>query len=195
MIDLSGYGSVLSSLFVKIDIVDYDTLLFSDHNIPFEYDGDTYNSLGRLMSVTSSSSDLRASPGDITITISGIPNSYLQEILALNIKGSDVQVYRGFFDPVTGEEIEIPGNSGSGVIGKFRGRVMNVGIQENWDPQASASTITIQFSCSSVVAMLNNTTSGRRTNPIDQKALYPTDTCFDKVLSLANANLNFGAPV
>ena len=194
MIDLSGYGAVRTSLFVRIDIIDYETLLFSDHNIPFTYNGDVYNTLGRLMNVTSSSSDLRAAPGDITVTISGIPNAYLQEILDLRIKGSDVQIYRGFFDPVTGAEIAIPGNGGSGVIGKFRGRVMTVGVQEDWDPQGSSSSITIQFSCSSQVALLSNKTAGRRTNPIDQKALYPTDTCFDTTLALTKSNFNFGAP-
>jgi DNA repair exonuclease SbcCD nuclease subunit len=45
-----------------------------------------------------------------------------------------------------------------------------------------------------VVELLNNKTSGRRTNPGDQKEWYPTDLSMDRVPGLANSNFNFGAP-
>jgi len=42
---------------------------------------------------------------------------------------------------------------------------------------------------------LSNKVSGRRTNPIDQKELYPTDPSMDRVVSLASSNFNFGAVI
>ncbi len=194
MIDLSGYSALATALFVKIDLPDDSPLLFSNFDRPYTINGDLYNSLGSLMSATTSANELRAVPGEITITISGIPNARLQEIVSTRIKGSEVIVYRAFFNPQTGAALAIPGNSGSNIVTRFQGRVMSVAIQEDWDSGGNSSTITAQFNCASVVALFSNKISGRKTNPIDQQALYPTDTSMSDVPSLSNSNFNWGAP-
>jgi hypothetical protein len=194
VIDLSGYSALATALFVKIDLPDDSPLLFSNFDRPYTINGDLYNSLGSLMSATTSANELRAVPGEITITISGIPNARLQEIVSTRIKGSEVIVYRAFFNPQTGAALAIPGNSGSNIVTRFQGRVMSVAIQEDWDSGGNSSTITAQFNCASVVALFSNKISGRKTNPIDQQALYPTDTSMSDVPSLSNSNFNWGAP-
>jgi hypothetical protein len=194
VIDLSGYSSLATALFVKIDLPDASPLLFSNFDRPYTINGDVYDSLGSLMSATTSANELRPAPGEITITISGIPNSRLQEIVTTRIKGSEVIVYRAFFNPQTGAALAIPGNSGSNIVTRFQGRVMSLAIQEDWDSSGSSSTITAQFNCASVVALFSNKISGRKTNPIDQQALYPTDTSMSDVPSLSNSNFNWGAP-
>lgn len=194
MIDLSGYSALATALFVKIDLPDDSPLLFSNFDRPYTINGDLYNSLGSLMNATTSSNELRAVSGEITITISGIPNARLQEIVSTRIKGSEVIVYRAFFNPQTGAALAIPGNSGSNIVTRFQGRVMSVAIQEDWDSGGNSSTITAQFNCASVVALFSNKISGRKTNPIDQQALYPTDTSMSDVPSLSNSNFNWGAP-
>lgn len=195
MINTSGYDSVRTSLFVRIDIPDYDVLRFSNHTGSYTVKGEVYDTLGSLLNVTQSNSELRASAGELTITISGIPNSRLTEIMDLKIKGSDVVVYRGLFNPASGQELVIPGNSpNGGILGRFKGRVMNFSIVEDWDPTGASSTISIQFACSSVVELLSNKVAGRQTNPISEQNLYPTDTSMNSVLSLARSNFNFGAP-
>jgi hypothetical protein len=196
MIDLSSFSALRTALFVKIDVPDYTpgALLFSNFDRPYTFGGDTYDALGTLMSCTTNSNELRPSPGDITIGISGIPNSRLQEIVNTRIKGSEVTVSRAFFNPVTGAEISIPGNSGSNILTRFRGRVMSIGITEDWDPAGSSSTIVAQFQCASVVALFNNKIAGRKTNPVDQQVFFPTDTSMSDVPSLSNSNFNWGAP-
>jgi len=194
VIDLSGYSALATALFVKIDLPDDSPLLFSNFDRPYTINGDLYNSLGSLMSATTSANELRAVPGEITITISGIPNARLQEIVSTRIKGSEVIVYRAFFNPQTGAALAIPGNSGSNIVTRFQGRVMSVAIQEDWDSGGNSSTITAQFNCASVVSLFSNKISGRKTNPIDQQALYPTDTSMSDVPSLSNSNFNWGAP-
>lgn len=196
MIDLSSFSSVATALFVKIDIPDYTPgpLLFSNFDRPYTIGSDLYDSLGSLMSATTSANELRAVPGEITITVSGIPNSRLQEIVSTRIKGSEVTIYRGFFNAKTGADLPIPGNSGSNIVTRFQGRVMSIAIQEDWDAAGRSSTITAQFNCASVVALLNNKVAGRKTNPVDWQALYPTDTSMSDVPQLANSNFNWGAP-
>ena len=71
---------------------------------------------------------------------------------------------------------------------------MSIAIQEDWDAAGSSSTITAQFMCASVVALLNNKITGRKTNPVDWQALNPTDTSMSDVPQLANSNFNWGAP-
>jgi hypothetical protein len=200
MIDLASIASLATSLFVKItigaddsSIVD-DDLLFSDHDRAYTIAGDTYVPLGTLMAATTTSAELRPSPGEVNITITGIPNARLQNIINTRIKGSDVVIYRAFFDPVTGANLPIPGNGGSNVVKRFEGRVISVSIQEEWDTIAASSSITIQFNCASVVALMANKFSGRKTNPVDQQALFPTDTSMSDVPALANSNFNWGAP-
>jgi hypothetical protein len=196
MIDLSGYSALATALFVKIDVPDYTPgpLLFSNFDRPYTIAGDTYDELGSLMSATTSANELRPVPGEITITVSGIPNSRLQEIVNTRIKGSEVIIYRGFFNPQTGAALAIPGNSGSNIVTRFQGRVMSIAIQEDWDPTGASSTITAQFNCASVVALMANKVAGRKTNPVDQQALFPTDTSMSDVPSLSNSNFNWGAP-
>jgi hypothetical protein len=196
MIDLTSFSSIATALFVNIDIPDYTPgpLLFSNFDRPYTISGDTYDALGTLMSATTSANELRAVPGEITITVSGIPNSRLQEIVSTRIKGSNVTILRGFFNPTTGADLIIPGNSGSNIVKRFQGRVMSIAIQEDWDAAGRSSTITAQFMCASEVALLGNKVTGRKTNPVDWQALYPTDTSMSDVPQLANSNFNWGAP-
>jgi hypothetical protein len=142
------------------------------------------------LAITNTVSDLRASPQEISITISGIPSDNIIDILTNKVKGSDVRVYRVFFDSTTGEFLEIAGNP----AGKFNGIVNNFDITDELDMGSSTGTIALTLTCSNVVELLNNKVTGRRTNPIDQKLYYPTDLSMDRVPALAKSNFNFGAP-
>jgi hypothetical protein len=191
MIDLTPYGAIQTSLFVSIDVPDYDVLTFSDYNRPITIDSVTYTGLGSLVAISDSTSSLRSSPGDLTITISGIPNSSIAEILNNKIKGSSVVVWRMVFDPTTGQKINITGNP----AGRFRGIVSNYSLEEDWNTGSQTASNTILLTCASTVEILSNKISGRRTNPVDQNALYPSDLSMDRVPTLANSNFNFGAVI
>jgi hypothetical protein len=200
-IDLSNYSSIESGLFVRIECSYYKTssgatpttqvLTFSDYVRPVTIGSDSYLGLGRLLGITSSSSELRVTSNDISISISGIPNSSISAIIHSRIKGSDVLIYRALFNSTTGAVLSISGNP----LGRFKGVITNYSLSEDWDSENRSSTNTITFNCSSILDVLANTASGRRTNPEDQKGLYPTDLSMDRVPSLVGANFNFGAPV
>jgi hypothetical protein len=184
-IDLSAYRSIQTNLFVKLVIPGYDTLTFSDYHKNFTYNSVNYTGLGQLLSISNTEDSLRASPSDITISISGIPTANITDILDNKVKGSSCEVYRGFFNVDTGNLLSIAGNP----AGKFQGVVSNYDITDDLTMGDDTGTISLTLTVTSVVELLQNKITGRRTNPQD----FPNGD-MDRVLPLQKSNFNFGAP-
>jgi hypothetical protein len=185
-VDLSAYDSIQTNLFVKLDIPDYDVLTFSDYHKDYTILGTVYQGLGELLAVTATVNNLRAAPDEITVSIAGIPSANITDIIGNKVKGSSLRVYRGFFDPVTGELLSIAGNP----AGKFQGIVSNYNISDELDMGSSTGSIVLTLTVTSVVSQLENKLSGRRTNPAD----FATESSMNRVSALAKSNFNFGAP-
>lgn len=190
VVDLTSTKHVQNNTFVRINVPDYGVLRFSDYHIEYSINSESYQNLGLLVSVSSTSSELRASPDAVNIAISGIPANFISDILAEKIKGSDVQIYRALFDPITGNLLSLSSNPTI----KFRGVISNFEINNSLSEGELLGSITLILECSSYIEILQNKVSGRRTNPIDQKEISSTDTSFDRVPSIAKSNFNFGAP-
>lgn len=198
-IDLSSYSAVETALFVKIECDYYraapgdtptpQTLLFSDYTRPITLNGDVYPGLGKLLGITGTDSSIRTSAKGISVTISGIPDANLYEVINSRFKGSRISVYRLLLDPNTHQPLAIAGNP----TGRFFGLINNFGLDEDHDVISGLSSNTITFTCSSQSEILGNKIAGRRTNSADQKTFFPTDISMDRVATLANSNFNFGA--
>lgn len=192
--DLTPYVSIQSNLFVDITIYDdagiSEVVRLSDYHRSLTIGADSYTGLGTLMAITDSSSDIRATPYEVTITVSGISLSDVAKFGSSNIKGSRVRVRRALFDPATGVLLPISGNP----AGRFTGIVNNYALSEEYSSEDKNSTATIALICSSNVNVLESKISGRATNPEDQKALNANDISMDRVPNIANSNFNFGAP-
>ena len=191
MIDLSLYSAVDTALCARIDVPGYAVLRFNDSSRSVVISGETYPGLGNLLSITDSSMNLRVSPGNLSITISGIPSTSIAEIVNNRIRGSAVTIWRVFRNATTGEVLNINGNP----MGRFTGIVSNYSLEETWDNDSLSATNTILLDCASTIEVLNNKVSGRRTNSQDQKSWYPSDVSMDRVANLANSNFNFGAVI
>lgn len=189
-INLSGYSNVATGLFVSIVASPTTTLRFSDYNATVVIDTYEYKGLGQFVGITSSSSDLKSTPGGITLTLSGVPSTAISEVNALGLKGAEVIVQRVFFDAVTQVVLPITGNP----IGRFIGIVDNYSLNEEYDSDARSSQTTISLTCSSVVDLLENKIAGRKTNPSSNKSYYPLDVSMDRVPALVGANFDFGVP-
>ena len=185
---LTSYGSIESNLFIKITLTS-STLLFSDRLISTVINGDTYVGLGKLLSVSGSNSELRSSSGEITIGISGVPNSMISDIIAANIKGNNITITRGLFNATNGTFLSaITGNP----IKRFAGYVNNISLEEEFDIDTRTSANTLLLTCSSNVDILDNKISGRKTNPVSQKKFYASDLSMDRVPSLESSYFDFG---
>lgn len=194
-LDLSAYPAIQTALFVKLVVEDYGTDRFSTMPYPYdilELDGVyyTYTALGQLLSISETSTELRATGQQLTVALSGIPVANITLAQQAKLKGSTIEVYRAYFDPTTGALIDQAGNP-SGV---FQGVVNNFGLGDELSEGSLSGTVTLSLVCSSVVEVMGYKRAGRRTNPLDQRTFYPTDPSMDRVLKIANANYNFGAP-
>jgi hypothetical protein len=188
-LDLSSYSAIQTNLFVRIDIPGYQVLKFSDFNIPYTINSESYTALGSLVGVTDTTNELRATSQDVTISISGIPDANVSDIINRRVKGSNVIIYRAFFNPSTGQLLSISGNPAQ----KFQGIISNYDITDELEMGSLTGTVALTLTATSIVELLNNKVAGRRTNPTDMKQYYPTDVSMDRVLSLENSNFNFGA--
>lgn len=189
-INLSGYSNVQSGLFVTIDVDGTNVFRFSDYNTTITIDGYDYKGLGQFVSITTSQSELKTSPGPVSISMSGIPSTSISSVTSLGMKGAKVIVQRIFFDASTGSVLAISGNP----VGRFIGIINNYSLNEEYDIVGRTSSTTIVFSCSSVVEILENKIAGRKTNPSSYKNFYPTDISMDRVPALIGANFDFGVP-
>lgn len=200
-IDLSNYKQIGSALTVKIEVEQYKSssnenlpyssqvLTFSDSLYPLTVNGQQYVPLGNLMSVSSTTNELRSSGSSLTVAVAGIPTSRMREILNSKFKGSAISIHRVVFDAETNAVLNITGNP----AGRFFGVVDNYSIDESWDQENRTSSLTIAFECTSLQAMLENKVSGRKCNSESHRAFYPNDPSMDRVTALAGANFDFGA--
>jgi hypothetical protein len=182
-VDLSTYKSIRTNLFVRILIPQYKAqaadayssqyLYLTDRRTSYTLNGQAYIGLGRLVDISGTNSELRSSTDTLTITISGIPNSSISEIVNSKIKGSQVIVWRVLFDATTGTALSTQYDDDGNPPTRFRGFIDNYSLVEEWDSDARTSSNTIVITCASSIGVLENKISGRKTNPQSQKKLYP----------------------
>jgi len=189
--DLSSQSAIQTAFFVRMDIPGYQVLRFSDFSRPFTINSESYTALGQLMGISNGVSEMRASGQEVNITITGIPSTNISDVLTYRYKGSEVVVYRGVFNPATGQLLSGVGTNPSQ---RFKGIITNFGLFEEYDREARSATNTIVFTCASDVRLLENKVAGRRTNPTDQKSFYPNDLAMDRVPNLVKSQFQFGAP-
>jgi hypothetical protein len=182
MVDLTNYKYIQSIMYVKLEIPGQPIICMSDYKTSQTIDGDVYNALGYFVNITDTSSDLKITNSELTITLNGVPNYTIGSFLSMPVKGSKVTVKRGLFQP--GSDTLIT------VTGKFKGIVNNIGIVDNQDGSKASSTINLI--CKSDVGMVASRIAGRRTNPSDEKLFFPNDKSMDRVPALTNAKVNFG---
>lgn len=198
-IDLSTYTSIGSALAVRLEITKYrvnsgdaftsQVLRFSDHLYPLTINSESYLGLGTFLAITSTNSELRSSTAPITVTISGIPTTSINEVVNSRIKGSKIDIWRVIYNPSTNQVLNITGNP----AGRFYGYVTNYTISEEYDFESKTATNTVELICNSVQEVLENKIAGRQCSPNSHKSFYPNDLAMDRVPNLAGSNFDFGA--
>ena len=200
-VDLSSYKTIKTCFLVRIQVDQYRTdptgsysaqvLRFCDDQVSITVTENgspaTYVGLGNLVSISSARSELKANESQVSISLSGIPNPSLAEIMNSKIKGSQVEIYRALYD-TSNNVLSVSGNP----VGRFFGIVNNYNLDENYDVENKVSTNTITLVCSSWIDILKYKVAGRRTNPYDQQAWFPGDLSMDRVPNLTGSNYNFG---
>lgn len=213
---LEGYENIEVGLFARMEFPrgtyrtgpneDFNgaqvNLTFSDYNRTiyiYNSDLDTFEEylpLGNMVSISTLDNEIRASAAPVTMAISGIPDSSIAEVVHSRIKGCKVKIFRGLFDPVTGNALNIPNTVNP--FGRFTGFVENFSITEDFSWPDGTNSHRVVFQLSSNVEILSNKISGRQTNPesyrYSNRFLRLEDPSMDRIVALVGANFNFGVP-
>jgi hypothetical protein len=150
-------------------------------------DGQVYGPLGGLLAVGVQQRDIRVTSADTSISISGIDGNNMAVVLGTLIRGSKLEITRGFYggDGNVANNYVLTSNAH-----RFTGIVTNYNISE--ERQDNDDNFTITLNASSFKSVLENRIAGRKTNSESWKEYNPTDTSMDRVPSLADRAFSFG---
>lgn len=144
-------------------------------------DGQEYTPLGGLLGVGQQQRDMRVTSADTSVSLSGIDGNNIVMVLDTKIRGSKLEITRGFYNN---------NYALTSTAQRFTGIVTGYAINE--DRQESDDNYTITLNASSYKSVLENRVAGRKTNPVSWKEFSPNDTSMDQVYSLADQWFDFG---
>jgi hypothetical protein len=177
--------------FVKLTVGTAATVYtFCNAAAPITVGGITFSNLGALLSVGDVQRDIKATSDDMTIQLTGINPSNIALILSNDIKGSLVEVWRGFFDS-NNQIITTPTTQ---FFKRYQGIINSVSITEDFNSEARTRIATCSISCSSMRRILENRLSGVKTNQNNWQFIYPNDTSMNRVSEISNTFFDFGSP-
>jgi hypothetical protein len=186
-----------------------ELIYFDTNNVPTlpanrgggVYTSSTFSCLGGLMQVGEQHRDLRVTSFDTNVVITGLdPGGYdshgdpgganttgsnIYRVLSSPIRGSIIEIYRGFYD-----------NNYNLVnfVQRFRGVVTGYQITE--EIQDGMDMFSVALNCSSYKRILENNIGGRRTNNNEWTNFYAgADTSMSNIEALSGTEFNFGKTV
>ena len=155
-------------------------------------DANPFTALGALMRIGDTSRDIKSTANETTVTIVGLDTSYLGWILGQDIKGSQIEMWHGFFD--TEGALITTGGTG-GLYQCFNGYISSFSISEQWNEEVRSYIGVISVAASSIQLILQNRTAGRFTNNNSWTFYNPTDTSMNRVAFISTINYAFGKDV
>jgi hypothetical protein len=177
--------------FVKLTVGNAATVYtFCNAAAPITVGGITFSNLGALLSVGDVQRDIKATSDDMTIALTGIDPTNVGIILGNDIKGSLVEVWRGFFDS-NNQIITTPTTQ---FFKRYQGIINSVSITEDFNSEARQRIATCSISCSSMRRILENRLSGVKTNKNNWQFIYAGDTSMNRVSEISNQYFDFGSP-
>ena len=178
--------------FVRLQIGNPVTSTYSFCNAaaPITVSGITFANLGMLLSLGDIPQDIKSTSDDITISLTGIDPANIALILSSNIKGSTVEIWRGFLD----SNNQIITSPTTQFFKRYTGIINSVGISEDFNDQARTRVATCTIACTSMRKVLENRVAGLKTNQKSWQFYYPSDTSMNRVAAISNQYFDFGAP-
>lgn len=157
------------------------TLTFSSSYKEETISNVVYTPLGGLLAVGAQNRNIRVTQGDTTIALSGIDGNNIQQVLSTKIRGSDVEVLRGFYDNNMVLQNTYP---------RFRGIITTYAITEEREGQEDNFTVSV--GASSYKTVLENRVAGRKTNKESWQFFNNTDTSMNQVYAISGVQFDFG---
>jgi hypothetical protein len=151
-------------------------------------DGTTYEPLGGLLQVGAQARDLRVTSADTSIALSGVDGNNIYIVLGTKIKGSLVEITRGFYGTSDGNVANLYNLTNT--YPRFTGIVTSYSITE--EREGDTDNFTVAINASSYKAVLENRVAGRKTNKSSWQVFDSTDSSMNNVYSIADQAFEFG---
>jgi len=152
-------------------------------------DAQPFNALGQLIQVGEVQRDIKSTANETTFTLVGIDTAMLGWVLGQEIKGSQIEAWKGFFD--TNGALITAGGTG-GLYQYFNGYINAFSITETWMEEVRTFVGVITVSASSIQLILKNRVAGRYTNDSSWQFFNNGDTSMDRVAFVSTINYYFG---
>jgi hypothetical protein len=152
-------------------------------------DSQPFDAVGLLMKVGDTQRDIKSTANETTFTLVGIDTAMLGWVLGNQIKGSQIEAWKGFFN--TDGALITTGGQG-GLYQFFNGYVNSFAINEEWFEELRQFVGVVSVAASSIQLILKNRTAGRFTNDNNWQFFAPGDTSMNRVSFITNINYQFG---
>jgi hypothetical protein len=186
-----GTNNIRYADFVRITLPEEVFLISSapsEMTIP-AVDAAPFIGLGVLVKAGDATRDIKSTANETTFALVGIDTAMLGFVLSQNVKGSQIEAWKGFFG--TNGELLTTGGTG-GLYQYFNGYITSFTISEEWMEEQRTFIGTITVSASSIQMILQNRTAGRYTNDNSWQFFTQGDTSMNRVSIITNINYNFG---
>ena len=182
-------ASITHGEFVKLT-TSTTTYTFCNAAAAITVGGNTFSGLGSLLSVGAVNREIKATSVDMVIGLIGIDPTNVNLVLSSNIKGSTIEIWRGFFD----SNYQIITSPSTQFFKRYQGIVSNISLTEDWNDDVRSRTVTASISCTSFRAILENKINGIRTNLNSWQQQYASDASMSRVAAISGQYFDFGSP-
>ena len=179
--------SIIQAEFIRL-ITSTETYYFCNAAAAITVDGMTFSNLGSLLSISAIDRSIKANSADLAISLTGVDGTNVAVVLAANIKGSNIDVWRGFLDS-NNQIITSPSQQ---FFKRYSGIVSNCSITEDFNDQLRTRIATVGITCASFRTILENRIQGIKTTPKAWNFIYPSDTSMSRVPAIAATYFDFG---
>jgi hypothetical protein len=183
-------SSIRQAEFIRLTLPS-NTYTFCNAAAPITVNGIIFTNLGSLLQLSEIKRDVKANSSDLSISLTGVDGTNVAIVLSAQIKGSRIEVWRGFLD----SDNQIITSPTQQFFKRYQGIVSNFSITEDWNEQARSRVATVGLSCASFRTILENRVGGIRTTPKIWQVYYPADTSMNRVPSIAGSYFDFGKEV
>jgi len=152
-------------------------------------DSSPFSAVGTLMKIGDVQRDIKSTANETTVTLVGIDTAMLGWVLSQTVKGSQIQMWHGFYD--TENQLITSGGTG-GLYQFFNGIVTSFTISETWMEEARGYVGTVTIAASAIQLILQNRIAGRYTNNNSWQFFNSGDTSMNRVNFIQTINYSFG---
>jgi hypothetical protein len=183
--------NINSAEFIKLTIynefwdpTDVSIYTFSSSYQSETIDGQVYSPMGGLLAVGIQQRDIRVTSADTSISLSGISGDNIYVVLANKIRGSKLEIIRGFYD----DQFVM-----TSTAHRFTGIITSYNISEERHDLVDNYTVTLN--ASSYRYVLENRIANRKTNKESWQDRFPNDGSLNNLYSISDQQFDFGSPV